>query len=116
MRTSVIKKNCVNLLAVLSLVLSATAFDAKAQTVRGSRSCGSWVSERALGSIDLAIETWLLGYLSGLAVGTGKDFIKGTDNPSIFLWVDNYCRANPLKSLHEAGLNLHFELIKQKKL
>ncbi len=121
MRTSVIKRNCANFLTVLSLVLSATAFDAQALAleieVRGSRSCGDWVSTRPVRSIEtIAVETWLVGYLSGLAIGTNKDFIKGTDNPSIFLWVDNYCRANPLKSLGDAGTDLYFELIKQKKL
>ena len=117
MQATVIKKSSAIVLAASSLLLSATAFEAQAVTILGSRSCGTWVSERSLKSLGALVnETWLVGYLSGLAYGSDKDFLKGTDNESLFLWVDNYCRANPLKTTFEAGETLHLELIKQKKL
>lgn len=97
------------------VVMSALAFDASATTTVGAPSCGSWVSERAKGQtmMTLAEQNWLVGYLSGVAVGAASDFLKGTDNASLFLWVDNYCRANPLKNLAAAGTELAVELDKQ---
>lgn len=87
----------------------------QAVTIRGVPSCGDWVENRALNNVlGVANEFWLLGYLSGLAVGSNRDFIKGTDNPSLFLWVDNFCRASPLKDVADAGSQLLRELTRQK--
>lgn len=69
---------------------------AVAVEIRGHTSCGKWQSERANSQINYA-ETWLMGYLSGYAVGRSRDFLKGTDNASIFYWMDTYCRSNPLR-------------------
>lgn len=105
-------------LVLVVMGLSAAMVDAHAINVRASRSCGSWLSEKAQGrTTDSNFnETWLLGFLSGLAIQSDKDALKGTDNPSIFLWVDNYCRTNPLKDTIDAGMDLFDELVKQKKL
>ena len=54
------------------------------------------------------------GYLSGRAGVSGGDFLKGTDNDSIFLWLDNYCRANPQMDLEQAGIDLARELMQLK--
>ena len=117
MQATVIKKTSAIVLAASCLLFSATAFEAQAIEMRGSRSCGTWVSERSLKGLEAVIsETWLVGYLSGMASASEKDFLKGTDNDSLSLWVDNYCRANPLKRTFDAGDALYFELIKQKKL
>jgi hypothetical protein len=95
-------------------MLTSMELAARAIEVRGIRSCGEWVSDNK--TLALGNQTWLLGYLSGIAVATGKQVLNGTDNQSIYLWVDNYCRANPLKSLPDAGNALYFELVKQKNL
>ncbi len=55
---------------------------------------------------------WLLGYLSGLAVGASSDYLRKLDNDSIFVYTDNYCQANPLKSLADAGVALILEASK----
>lgn len=59
---------------------------------------------------------WLVGFLSGIAVAKNSDFIKGTDGESILLWMDNYCRSNPLKGISDGGGALFYELKKQKGL
>lgn len=100
-------------LIIISILVSTTAF---AVDTRGVRSCGVWIKERQNGRGGISSQTWLVGYLSGLAVGSGKDFMNGTDNDSIYLWVDNYCRANPLEHLLSAGEELATELIRKKKL
>ena len=121
MPIAAIKKARSIALAFTSMVLIAIAIDARAITVLGARSCGTWIESRTDNSsgkswASLASESWLVGYLSGLAGGIDKDFLKGTDAPSIFLWVDNYCRSNPLKAIDDAGIALALELVKQKRL
>ena len=117
MQTAVIKKTRATAMTLCYLVLSATVFDAQAVSIRGGASCGVWIKERQEKGWPLvAKQNWLMGYLSGLAVENGKDFLRTTDAESIFLWVDNYCRANPLKDIDDAGFDLSRELIKQKKL
>jgi hypothetical protein len=102
---------------LLSLNLFASAVD-----IRGSRSCGKWVEEKRLANSMnemnripvLITKNWFLGYLSGRAGESGKNFLKGTDSESIFLWLDNYCQANPDKNLDNAGLALARELMQLK--
>jgi hypothetical protein len=102
---------------LLSLNLFASAVD-----IRGSRSCSKWVEEKRLANSAkemnkvplLVTRSWFLGYLSGRADESGRDLLKGTDNESIFLWLDNYCQANPDKSLENGGLALARELMQLK--
>ena len=63
--------------------------------------CGKWVAARKEGgSRSWQHETWLLGYLSGLAVGLGVEFwgAKGRrlSNEAVELYVDKWCANNPL--------------------
>ena len=116
------RKNIYALLAIM--VFSTISNSANAIEIMGYRSCGKWIqgreTERRSGPTDWldasSNSDWLLGYLSGLAIGFNKDFLKGTDNPSIYLWVDNYCRANPLKRIDDTADDLAVELIRQKRL
>lgn len=85
--------------------------------IRASPSCGTWVKERSEKAWQVVVsQFWVLGYLSGMALGEERDTLKGYDNDSIFLWMDNYCRENPLKQLSHGGLTLHYELVRQKGL
>lgn len=103
--------------SLLAMSLSAAPVE-----IRGSRSCSHWQDEnryaKSLTEMNkvpqLITKGWFLGYLSGRADESGKNLLQGTDNDSIFLWLDNYCRANPGKSLENAGAELVRELIKQK--
>ena len=56
---------------------------------------------------------WFLGFVSGLAVGSDKDFLRLTDTESIYLWVDRYCAQQPLDSLSVAGIQLKRALTKR---
>ena len=96
---------------LLIVLLSA----AGAVSIRGDPSCGSWTEERAKKHVgSLANEFWLLGFLSAVAVATKRDFIVGTDNPSLFQWMDSYCRDNPLSHISEGGHKLSRELARRK--
>jgi hypothetical protein len=105
-------KKITAVLLIVGLLVSTGAYSAV--MVRGGASCGQWVSEE--GVSKALNQLWLLGYLSGLVAYSDKDALKGTDSPSIFLWMDNYCKANPLKRVDEGGQDLYLELVKQKGL
>lgn len=106
-----------------AILLAIAASSAQAYAIRGTPSCGEWIEGRsnakgsASGSPEawnaLTDKMWYLGYLSGLAAGAKSDFLRHLDNDSIFVYTDNYCRANPLKNLAEAGFSLALEAAKR---
>lgn len=69
----------------------------------GTRGCGEWVAARRGGTASSAgavnMEGWILGYLSGNADALNIDILRNVSAESIFLWMDNYCKANPLERL-----------------
>ena len=74
-------------------------------------SCGSWRFNGKAGDPMVAIQlNWILGFLSGRASSTQVDLLANVDGPSVKLWVDNYCRANPLDDLVKASYSLEREL------
>lgn len=95
---------------------------AAAVELKGARSCGKWIEEKRVAKSAkemnkvpvLITRSWFLGYLSGRADDSGKNFLKGTDSDSIFLWLDNYCQANPQMDLDRAGIDLAQELMQLK--
>jgi hypothetical protein len=109
-------------LAFLAGCLVSLNLFASAVETMGSRSCRKWMEEKRVANSSnemnkipvLITRSWFLGYLSGRAEASGKDFLKGTDSDSIFLWLDNYCRANPDKGLDQGGIDLARELMQLK--
>jgi hypothetical protein len=85
------------------LLAAGAAASSPADAEVGARqapSCGEWVVHREKSdTLALGNASWLLGYLSGLASGSGKDTLSGTENSSIYKWMDSYCRSNPLRDL-----------------
>lgn len=104
------------LLLLVSSLLVSTA--PGAAEVRGGRSCHKWAEERSLaeGSKEmnkipvLISKSWFLGYLAGRQAKARQDFLGTTDNESIFLWLDKYCREHPQEDLATAGAALEQEL------
>ncbi len=103
-------------LLVGGLLLAASAIavpspsDAGVQA-RQAPSCGEWIVHREKSdTLALANASWLLGYLSGIATSGKKDFLSGNENSSIYKWMDNYCRANPLRHVGNGGNALAAEL------
>ncbi|MEK7876864.1 MAG: hypothetical protein AAB325_11795 [Pseudomonadota bacterium] len=105
------------LVGCLLLASSLSAFSSSLEggvAARQAPSCGEWVSHREKSdTLALGNTSWLLGYLSGLAAGRGKDFLAGTDNGSIYKWMDNYCRTNPLRDVSSGGIALAAELTRK---
>ena len=83
--------------------------------VRGMSACGGWLN-RGNGELAQMRQAWVIGYLSGRAAATDKDLLSGTDDATIFLWLDNFCRANPNKDVEDGAAALAGELIWQKGL
>jgi hypothetical protein len=108
--------------ALLAGCLLAFNLFAAAVEKMGVRSCSNWMEEKRLAKSTkdmnkipvLITRNWFLGYLSGRADEAGKNFLKGTDSDSIFLWLDNYCQANPQMDLDKAGADLARELMQLK--
>lgn len=84
-------------------------------TTIGRPDCGEWVKASASSP---RMKAWLLGYMSGLNA-KHQETKKKPDDPldrvasaqQIFLWMDNYCKSNPLKTLFDGGLELFDELL-----
>ena len=105
----------VGCLLLASSIIAVSAPLEGAVEARQTPSCGEWVSHREKSdTLALGNTSWLLGYLSGLAVGRGKDFLSGTDNGSIHKWMDNYCRTHPLRDVGSGGIALAAELTRKK--
>jgi hypothetical protein len=95
----------------IALIAASSTVSGQGVTVFGSHDCGTWVvdSSRA--------KSWLLGYLSGLNAATASaernydPLGKVTSAAQIYLWMDNYCKANPLDTVGDGALDLYLELI-----
>lgn len=106
---------------IFCALLAASTFVQAAES-RGSRSCSKWSEERRqaegkepMNKIPVLItKSWFLGYVSGRASLSGEDWLKGTDNESIFLWLDNYCKGHPLQDIDSGGIALERELTQMK--
>ncbi len=96
------------------LILNLATIGAPAAVmIRGLHSCGEWVTERQKPQFTIvrgALEIWLIGFLSGLAVATNTDVLNGTDIESLHVWMDNYCHDHPLDNLDYGSVELYRQL------
>ena len=93
---------------LISLFLCLLCQYACAEWVRGDPDCGVWVKPETP-TREIENRAWLMGFLSGVNMGftmassatVGKrtpEFSFDKTNEQTFLWMDNYCRTNPLSS------------------
>lgn len=99
---------------LLATALTLTSMQARAQdvTVRGSGTCQAFLDAER-NSLPEAVKqlTWLLGYVSGLAVATEVDILGNHDPDSMLTWVNLYCQRYPAKYLSNAG-NMYYQFRK----
>ena len=84
----------------------------------GTNTCGAFVSVKPGTAEEEAYLAWLGGFLSGANVWnplTREDVLKGIDLPAVKVWMQNYCRANPLETVFTGALKLGNELIERRK-
>jgi len=87
-------------------------------TALGPKSCGVYVKNRQADPnthdtavVNLAITGWIAGWITSVNYLTpGKVHFFDTDQESIFLYIDKYCRDNPLKNMHQALIALFYDL------
>ena len=81
----------------------------------GIGSCGSWIEARETEESNpkrAFQQTWFEGYLTGYGAATNATY-KQNDVWAMFIWIDNYCRENPLEKLAIAAHALVKELTDQ---
>lgn len=101
----------------LALVLATSSTCVAQTTIFGGYDCGQWVN-RPKGH---PMESWVTGYLSGL----NSMYTELKETPGIapidpldqlnsmdqaYVWLDNFCKANPLRALDGAARELYIEL------
>ena len=99
------KKTALTLTAVA--LLAALAMNANAVTVKDAPSCADWNPN------ENAHKIWIEGFLSGIAMERGDDFLAKISLKGIVNWVSNYCKANPKGEVTVAGVQLSLELMKR---
>jgi len=85
----------------------------QASTTWGVSDCGEWVNKS---KNTPSMRTWLLGFMTGL--GVMHELNEKTDDPlkklnsaeQMYVWMDNFCQKNPLKTVTLGGVNLFLEL------
>jgi len=95
-------------LIVLVLILTANEAASYSRLGAGTASCGAWTAFRHEGSMSaraLSSEQWVLGFIDGITEESGGtlDPFNGVEAWNVWEWIDNYCQANPLKSIAEAA-------------
>lgn len=84
--------------------------------IYGLVDCGEWLNPRS--DIQaLANKYWLMGYLTGIntmlmspALDSGNVLGRLSSSQQAFLWMDKFCRENPLSTPYLGGLTLLNEL------
>ena len=79
----------------------------------GSRSCGQWLeAKKEDDDHRYSLRDWVAGYVTATNVWMeGKqDWLEDSDLPSAMLWIDKYCRENPLSNSVSAMRELMREL------
>jgi len=101
---------------VLSLVILMLATrPANAQEgviIEGSLDCGEWVNARTK-ALSSNLQHYLLGLINGLTLGHGHEFWRAggskLSREAVYLWMDSYCRQNPLKDVVTGAVALYQE-------
>lgn len=77
--------------------------------------CGDWAQQRAAGATY--VEWYLVGLIDGLALGTHTEIWRAggvkITGEQVFLWMDKYCRENPLSNVITGAFRLHEEQIRK---
>lgn len=102
-------------IGLLLLALAACSAGAAPVTVRGTMPCGRWVEQRQPNQVAWG-ETWLDGALSGYSMALGANLLGGVAREAPYLWMDTYCRNNPLADIDDGVVALVAELRKRKGL
>ena len=88
----------------------------KAYIGEGVYSCGAWTQERARDAKSQRAQlekSWILGFVSGANIYGETEILSQLDAPTLYAWVDNYCRSKPLARVYDAALGMVDELLRR---
>jgi len=102
------------ILAALLVVYAAGAADENGQyatlAATNESSCGTYISARDEAhhgqfARQNMYKSWLMGFITGYDFGAPDtyDITPSMDLDAMMLWVENYCRRNPLASFAEGA-------------
>lgn len=97
------KRTITSALLAVTLILGCNE-EAAAQGIflKGTVDCGRWIKAREE-KISEVLEGYVQGTINGLALGRSVEIWKGdgieVSVDQAFLWLDNYCRQNPLQDV-----------------
>ena len=98
---------------VLGVMLLASSWAAEIRGA-GATSCGRWVEVRKTNDHYSQLN-WVLGFISAynhyVHKGSEPNGVFGeADHNALAVWLDNYCRTNPLSTLYKGAYELVAEL------
>ena len=109
LKRSLYDYSIINIMFCIALLLPsvATAIDANGDyIIRGVGSKDGSCSEYVRADVTSRrwYESWVMGYISGVnnARSGKEDFSNGVSPTAIGLWLDNYCKGNPMATCQEA--------------
>ena len=95
------KKLCLIFILLISPITYSGEF-----YINGITDCGTWYEGRSKGGAS-NLEAFVQGYVNGAVMATGVEIwhAKGvvTSPQALYLFVDNYCKSNPLESIVSAS-------------
>lgn len=77
----------------------------------GGTECSQWAKPHS-GDLRQHEEDWTLGFISGLASGSGRDALRNTTPDVILGEVDKRCALKPKASIHSVIIDIFEELEK----
>ena len=104
------------LILIIALALVSTGAWGYGNLGHGAVSCGTYVKDKQEDGWGHQVNiNWVLGFVTGGNVeremsGGNQDIGEGVAVASMALWLENYCRENPLKALSDATVILVEEL------
>lgn len=103
------------LLILFSSVVQAGDHSKYAIYGSGVESCGTYDSEADNSGTKIVDIAWALGYLTAKDQWSAWDKVPmaTTDGNAVQYWLDNYCKAHPLREFHTAVEALFDQLIKR---
>ena len=111
--TQVQMKNILRTLVVIATLGTTCIANSQVYVEGGGADCGQWIKAR---NAERAgnFEHFVLGFLNGMALTTDKEFWAPRGGPkvsreAVYLWMDNYCRTNPLNAIATGVVTLFRE-------
>jgi len=101
------------LFVIVFIVLIASGSRASVILGPGTASCETWSADRQRNQTFSQLnQAWVLGYVTAYNIHkpVESSMTKPIDNRQIMLWIDNYCDANPDKTISDAAKALIEEL------